>query len=123
MELFWKLLTNAVLIVHSAWILAVIFGPLICWFFPKFRIFHITMIFITVLIMLSGYLCPLTYLENWLKVHYDPALTYQGGFIINYLERFVYMDVSPKIIFFLTLFWGIIWLPIYKYFRKKGDST
>ena len=37
--------------------------------------------------------CPLTLLENWLeaKAGVEP---YQGGFLLHYLDKFVYPDIS-----------------------------
>ena len=118
-EMLWKLSADMVVAAHFAWILAVVTGPVVCFFFPKTRVFHIAMIFITIVIMSSGYLCPLTYLENWLRGHHNPALTYAGGFIINYLERLVYVNIRPGVIFSLTVFWGGLWGYIYVLLRRR----
>jgi hypothetical protein len=55
-------------------------------------------------IQLFDWYCPLTHLEVWLRSKHDPALTYSGSFIIHYLERIVYIEVSRYIVFILTLF-------------------
>jgi hypothetical protein len=56
-----------------------------------------------VLIQTFGWYCPLTHLEVWLRTKHDPALAYAGSFIIHYLEKLVYLDISPSMIFIFTI--------------------
>jgi len=41
--------------------------------------------------------CPLTIAEQWLRRGAGPA-SYQGSFLIHYLEIVVYPDVSPELL-------------------------
>lgn len=66
------------------------------WF--RFRIIHILGIFYVALLSIMGKYCPLTILENYLRLKYDPNLVYPGSFITHYLERLIYPEVNPLII-------------------------
>ncbi len=41
--------------------------------------------------------CPLTVAENWLEMQAGAA-PYQGGFILHYLDKFVYPDLPPSLL-------------------------
>ena len=58
---------------------------------------------------MSGHLCgeslrncffglvPLTVLENWLEAKAG-VQPYQGGFLLHYLDKFVYPDISATVL-------------------------
>jgi len=90
-------LATLVLFLHALFILWVIFGALLTRSRPVLRWLHIGSLVWGVLIELLPWTCPLTLLENWLegKAGVEP---YQGGFLLHYLDKLVYPDVSATVL-------------------------
>ena len=88
-----------VLCLHALFILWVIFGAVLTCSRPLLRWLHIVSLMWGILTELLLWPCPLTTLENWLetKAGIEP---YQGGFLLHYLDKLVYPDVSAT---FLTI--------------------
>lgn len=63
---------------------------------------HIASLIWGVLTEILPWPCPLTLLENWLeqRAGIDPAASYGGGFLLHYLDKLLYPDVSQT---FLTM--------------------
>jgi hypothetical protein len=82
-----------VLGLHALFILWVIFGAFVTRSRPVLRWLHIASLVWGILTELMPWPCPLTLLENWLeqKAGIEP---YQGGFLLHYLDKLVYPDVS-----------------------------
>jgi len=79
------------------------FGVLIGVRYKLFRIIHIAGLGLALIIQIFGWFCPLTYLEIWLRQKHDSSLSYTGSFIIHYIEKIVYIELSPTIILVFTL--------------------
>ena len=82
---------DAVLMVHGAFILFVIFGGLLACRWPRLRAWHLAGAAWGAWAMLSGWVCPLTPLENQLRLAAGQA-GYAGGFIEHYVARAIYPD-------------------------------
>lgn len=52
---------------------------------------------LTVLTELTLWPCPLTVLENWLEAKAG-VQPYEGGFLLHYLDKLVYPDVSAAVL-------------------------
>jgi len=89
----YSALATAVLFLHASFILWVIFGALLTRSRPILRWLHIVSLIWGVLTELTPWPCPLTLLENWLEkmAGVEP---YQGGFLLHYMDKFVYPDIS-----------------------------
>jgi hypothetical protein len=89
----YSAVATAVLFLHALFILWVIFGALITRSRPILRWLHIISLIWGILADLTPWPCPLTLLENWLeqKAGVEP---YQGGFLLHYLDKVVYPDIS-----------------------------
>jgi hypothetical protein len=94
---FYSGLAVVVLIVHALFIAWVVFGALLTSPRPILRGLHIASLIWGVLTELTPWPCPLTLLENWLeaKARIEP---YQGGFLLHYLDRLVYPDISATVL-------------------------
>jgi hypothetical protein len=81
------------LLLHGFFILWVIFGALLTRSWRALRWLHIVSLLWGILIEVLPWSCPLTLLENWFeaKAGIEP---YQDGFLLHYLDKFVYPDVS-----------------------------
>jgi hypothetical protein len=89
----YSALAVGVLLLHALFIVWVIFGALVTRNRPVLRWLHIASLIWGILTELTAWPCPLTLIENWLeaKAGVEP---YQGGFLVHYLDRLVYPDIS-----------------------------
>jgi Protein of Unknown function (DUF2784) len=94
---FYSGLATAVLFLHGLFICWVIFGALLVHTRPVLRWLHIASLVWGILAELLPWPCPLTLLENWLEVRAGVE-PYKGGFLLHYLDRLVYPDVSPTVL-------------------------
>ena len=94
---FYSALAISVLFLHALFILWVVFGALLTRSRPILRWLHIASLVWGILTELLPWPCPLTVLENWLEssAGVEP---YQGGFLLHYLDKLVYPDVSPTLL-------------------------
>ena len=84
-----RLLADAVLILHLAFIVFVIVGGLFLRRCPHLPWLHLPAVLWAVTIELSGYSCPLTPLENRLRQLGGEA-GYVGGFVEHYILPIIY---------------------------------
>ena len=94
---FYSALAVSVLFLHALFILWVIFGALLTRSRPLLRWLHIVSLVWGVLVEVLPWPCPLTLLENGLegKAGVEPV---QGGFLLHYLDKLVYPDISSSIL-------------------------
>ena len=87
-------LATSVLIVHALFILWVIFGAFLARSRPILRWLHVASLIWGILTELLLWPSPLTWLEDWLesRAGIEP---YQGGFLLHYLDKVIYPDISP----------------------------
>jgi Protein of Unknown function (DUF2784) len=113
----YKILADVVVAVHFLWIVFLIFGGLLGVRHRAIKIFHVAGLLFAAVIQVSGWYCPLTDLEVWLKSHYAPGVAYRGSFIIHYVEKLVYIRISHGEVIALTILLCIFngWV----YLRKK----
>ena len=71
--------------------LFVIFGGLLFFIFPNVIYFHLPALTWGIYIELNNFVCPLTYLENWL-LYQSGLSTYSNTFISNYILPTVYPE-------------------------------
>jgi hypothetical protein len=85
------------LALHLLFIGWIIFGAFLTRSRPVLRTLHIASLFWGILIEVLPWTCPLTYIENWSeqRAGVEP---YQGGFLLHYLDRLVYPDLSPMLL-------------------------
>ncbi|MEW6214461.1 MAG: DUF2784 domain-containing protein [Nitrospirota bacterium] len=120
-RMFYRLAADFVVLIHFLWIVFLIFGVFIGKNYRAVKIFHIAGLGFAITMQIFGWYCPLTHLEIWLRQKHDPSLSYSGSFIIHYIEKLIYIELSPWIIFVLTLFLVSISAYLY-YVRSKRDT-
>ena len=93
----YSALAVCVLFLHALFIVWVIFGGFVTRSRLILRWLHIASLLWGILTELLPWPCPLTVLENWLeaKAGLEP---YQGGFLLHYLDKLVYPDISPTVL-------------------------
>jgi hypothetical protein len=94
---FYSSLAIVVLLLHTLFILWVVFGALLTRSRPVLRWLHVASLGWGILTELLPWPCPLTVLEHWLegKAGVEP---YQGGFLLHYLDKLVYPDISATVL-------------------------
>jgi hypothetical protein len=95
----YSALAVVVLFLHALFIVWRVFGAFVARSRPVLRWLHIASLVWGILTELLPWPCPLTVLENWLeaKAGLQP---YEGGFLLHYLDKLVYPDISAT---FLTV--------------------
>jgi uncharacterized protein DUF2784 len=90
---FYSILAVSVLFLHALYILWVVFGTLLTRSRPILRWMHVGSLVWGIITELLPWPCPLTLLENWLERNagVEPD---QGGFLLHYLDKLVYPDIS-----------------------------
>jgi hypothetical protein len=87
--LIYRALADLVLVVHLAFVLFVVLGGLLVLRWPRLAWLHIPAAIWGVLIEYTGWICPLTPLENSFRTRGGEA-GYSGGFIQHYIQPLLY---------------------------------
>ena len=116
--MFYRVSADCVVLIHFLWIVFLIFGAFIGRKYRTIKIFHIAGLGFAIIIQIFGWYCPLTHIEIWLREKHNPSLAYSGSFIIHYVEKLIYIDLSPTIILVLTAI--LVSISAYLYCKKGG---
>ena len=93
----FRLLADLVLILHLAFLLLVVLGGLLVFRWRWFAWVHLPAAMWGGFVEVTGRLCPLTVLENWLR-QAGGSSGYQGDFIDRYVVPIVYPPgLTPEI--------------------------
>jgi len=87
--LIYRALADLVLALHLTFVLFVLLGALLVQGWPRLAWLHLPAAIWGVLIEYTGWICPLTPLENSLRARGGEA-GYSGGFIEHYIEPVLY---------------------------------
>jgi len=85
----WKLLADALVLVHLAFVAFVVGGGFLAWRYRLIPIAHLPALAWGIWIEWSGWICPLTPLENHLRERAGQS-GYSGGFIEHYIIPVLY---------------------------------
>jgi hypothetical protein len=114
----WRWLADLVLVTHAAYVLFVVGGQTLIvvgwirgWEWTRCRVFRLLHLAAIGLVMLEAWLginCPLTTLENFLRLQAG-VVTYENSFIAHWL-RWVIFYAAPEWIFALiyTVFMALV---------------
>ena len=83
------ILAGAVVVVHMAFVVFVVAGAVAVLRWPRTAWVHVPAALWGAMIALGGFTCPLTPLENWLRVR-SGATPYDTGFLEHYLLPVLY---------------------------------
>jgi hypothetical protein len=119
---FYSALATLVLLVHALFILWVVFGAFLARSRPQLRRVHIACLIWGVLTELLPWPCPLTLLEN--KLEQKAGIeTYQGGFLLHYLDKLVYPDVPQSILVGAAIVVAIVNLTFYARLHQRKHNV
>jgi len=87
--LIYRALADLVLVVHLTFVLFVVLGGLLVLRWPRAAWLHIPAAIWGVMIEYTGWICPLTPLENSFRAR-GGEMGYSGGFIEHYIQPLLY---------------------------------
>ena len=87
--MLYRFLADVVLVIHLGFVLFVVVGGFLVLRWPRAAWVQLPAAVWGVLVEWSGWVCPLTPLENWLRAH-GGAAGYPGGFVEHYLLLVLY---------------------------------
>jgi len=102
MRLIFRIAADGVVVIHFGWILFLIGGAFIGRRVRWVRWLHLASLGYSVLLQTFSWICPLTYLEIWLRRRGTPGRIYSGSFVVHYLERLIYLGVPRTWLLVLT---------------------
>lgn len=123
-----RLLADAVLVIHFAFVLFVVLGGLLVVRWPRLAWIHVPVALYGAMIEFAGFICPLTPLENSLRRSGGEA-GYEGGFIEHYITAALYpAGLTRQIqialgIAVLALNAGIYGVLVRRRLRMRRDSS
>ena len=119
------MLADLVVVLHFAFVLFVVFGGLLVLRWRWVAYLHVPAAIWGVLIELTGWICPLTPLENALRSRAGET-GYQGGFVEHYILPALYPSaLTRRIQLLLGAVVLLLNLAIYAYVlrRSAGNRT
>jgi hypothetical protein len=87
--MFYRLGADLIVLLHLGFVLFVLFGGFLLMKWPRLMWLHLPAVAWGAFVEFSGWICPLTPLENWLRTQAGEA-TYAGDFIARYLSSILY---------------------------------
>ncbi|MDO9528764.1 MAG: DUF2784 family protein [Syntrophales bacterium] len=92
--MFYKVAADFVIFIHFMWIVFVILGFPVFFYFnlSRWRLLHLTALVAAVIMQITQTICPLTYLEVYLKSKNISGAVYPGSFVIERIENIIYIE-------------------------------
>jgi hypothetical protein len=87
----YRLSADLIVIVHLGFVLFVLLGGVLLIKWPRLAWLHLPAVAWGAFVEFSGWICPLTPLENWLRTQAGDA-TYAGDFLFRYLSAILYPE-------------------------------
>ena len=113
--MLYRALADLVVVIHVGFVAFVVLGGLLVIKWPKLAWVHVPCVIWGALIEFTGWICPLTPLENWLRSRAGEA-GYSGGFVEHYLLGALYPSgLTRTVQLVLGLFVAAINVIVYGY--------
>ena len=119
--LIYHFMADLVVILHAAYVSFVVLGLVLIlagvirgWNWVRnfyFRIAHLVAIAIVCIEAVSGIVCPLTTLEDYLREKGGQA-TYAGNFLGYWAHQLIFFDAPPWVFTFCYLIFGLLVLTV-----------
>ena len=87
----WALLADAVVVLHVGFVIFAVLGGLLVLRWPRVAWAHVPAAIWAALVELAGWMCPLTPLEQWLRLRAG-STAYTGDFVEHYVLPVLYPD-------------------------------
>ena len=116
----YRLLADLVVLIHFGFVLFVVLGGAVVIRWPKFAWIHLPAAGWGVLVEITGWICPLTPLENRLRI-LGGSRAYADSFIAHYLMPVLYpQQLTPRIQIVLALVVVLINAAVYGYILQRN---
>ena len=104
------IVADILMVLHFLWAAFMVIGlPLgLVIESPVLRWTHFTGMVVTAFFAATGIYCPLTVLEETLRLGSDKSLTFEGGFLYHHLSSLLYPRIEPWILRAASVFWGAL---------------
>lgn len=119
--MWWNFAADAVVVIHLLWIAFIIVGAAVGRRIVWVKWLHLGALLFSVLLQIFHWICPLTFLEVWLRRRADTTAGYPVDFIAHYAERLVYLPAPPEAIFALTIV--IVGFSARMYWPQRGTRV
>jgi hypothetical protein len=97
MAMPYRFMADLVVLLHFAVVVFVVLGGILVVFHRRAAWVHLPVIAWVIFAELFQRMCPLTYLEDWLR-HRGALETYHGDFVAHYIMPVLYPDgLTPRI--------------------------
>ena len=92
--MFYRIAADLVILAHFLWITFLVLGfPVFLYLnLPRWRIFHLVALIAMIIMQLTRTICPLTYIEAYLKSKGESGQVYPGQFMIETIENLIYVE-------------------------------
>src|SRR5687767_15052835 len=87
--MLYRFLADGIVVFHLCFVVFVLFGSLLVLRWPRMAWVHVPAAVWGVVVEFTGWLCPLTPLENRMRERAGVA-TYEGGFVEHYIVPVLY---------------------------------
>ena len=119
--MIWRILADAVLVLHLAFIGFVVLGGFLVLRWPKLAWAHVPAVTWGIVITSIGGICPLTPLEKYFTVR-GGGEAYGGGFIAHYLTSVIYpagLTRSAQVVMacLLVAFTTFVYYRVWRHFK------
>lgn len=89
--MLYRLLADVIVLLHLSYVLFVLLGGLLALKWPRAVWLHVPAVIWGAIVEFTGWICPLTPLENWLRAQGGEA-GHEGDFILRYVLPLLYPD-------------------------------
>ncbi|MDH5668932.1 MAG: DUF2784 domain-containing protein [Nitrospira sp.] len=98
--MIYRLSADLLVVLHLCFVLFVLFGGLLLLKWPRLAWLHVPAVIWGAFVEFSGWICPLTPLENWLRAQAGET-GYTGDFLAQYLSTILYPEWLTRDIQFI----------------------
>lgn len=89
--MIYRLSADLLVVLHLCFVLFVLFGGLLLLKWPRLAWLHTPAVIWGAFVEFSGWICPLTPLENWLRAQVGET-GYTGDFLAQYFSTILYPE-------------------------------
>ncbi|MBW1668151.1 MAG: DUF2784 domain-containing protein [Deltaproteobacteria bacterium] len=124
--MLYFVLAQLVMGIHVVWILFIILGVVFAYKGSKIAFLHVGGLLFSLFLNISGWYCPLTYLENFLLSLCEPSSVFPGSFVARVLDTLIYPDLPEKVIrggqVLFVCFYMLFYLNYYRKYKAIRPS-
>lgn len=122
-QILYQLLADLVVLIHLGFVVFAVLGGLLSLKWRRFAWIHLSAVIWAATVEFFGWVCPLTPLENWLRVRAGEA-AYSSDFVARYILPVLYPEeLTRELQIGLGIFVIVVNLAIYRWMLRSGART